>query len=219
MPVNPDWQRFVTLCQRPPTASGPGLVVLTNISNWALRVHSPSGGVRVQPRRASASLSDGFTDELMSRATPDPVDCSVPVGPGASAVYPASVALSVGVGFDLRYTGGRYLTDAAAKWIEGKATPRGRAAAESVAACAESGGGLLSTSRTGTTLEEVLGRAIEAGGSCRSMVKTLQELADAPQPTTVADELKSVTKGIGTSIWDDVAKYGPRAAVNLAKAI
>jgi hypothetical protein len=191
--------------------TGPGSVVLTNVSPWALRVHSPVGGVRVEQRRSSTSLADVTIDQLMATAVGDPSDGSVLVGPGASAVYGADLAAGVGVRYDARYTGGRYATDAAVKWIEGKATPRGRAAADSVVACGKSVGDIWTNSRTGVPLDEVLLSSMSTVGTCRSMVTTLQEIDNAPQPATVAEEVKTIAKGIGKSFWDDLAKYGPRA--------
>ena len=188
-------------------------MVLTNLSSWALRVQAPGGLVTVKPRLGSSALSDVLTDGLMAGAPLDPVDGAVLVGPGARAVYPALVSSGVTVRYDARYTAGRYATNAFGTWLEEKTTPRRQAALNSVVECGRAVGDTWSAAQDHPALADVLFSLIDTGGTCRSTVRTLQELSQEPEPTTVAEELRSIARNTGTSFWEDVAKYGSRAVV------
>ena len=148
----------------------------------------------------------------------DPLTGSVLVGPGASAVYGVDIAGAVELNFDRSRTAGRYATDAFAKALEKVGTPRGDNALASVVECGSAAGELWSSSTAQVPLTEMLPGIAETNGNCWSAVKTLKDLRSGPQTFSVADELRDAAKGVGSSFWDDAAKYGSRAVALLAKA-
>ena len=197
IPVNPELAQAITLCEQPPTGPGSGVIALTNISDWALRVHEPQGLLLVVPRMNSTALSDSLVDSLMAGRAPDPRDGSELVGPGAVVLFGADLLAGVRVRADVTFTAGRMASDIFSTAIENRTQHRAQGVFDSAVECARSAGETWSTTSGQASLGEILPGAFDTVGTCRSMVKGLQELRSEPQPTSVLDELVAAAKGVG----------------------